>query len=170
MLLLHHMFTFSTISLQLSPNTRTKCARHTLALCTQSIQTVFIWRESSSINIDVRINLDRSDPQSTGLEYSANTTGNYPFPNTTDYSARHQNVLHNSAITWYSYVKVTIIYCDWADHAQVYCRRDTSISRTEINTPSHLTSQHVRQQRSDSGLWRRPSNCKPWSMGLAWRV
>ena len=63
-LLLHYTLTsiiphnFTTAPAKKTP---TKCANHMPATCTESIHTVLIWRESSSINIDVWINLDRRD-------------------------------------------------------------------------------------------------------------
>ena len=59
---------------------------------------MLIWRKSSSIDIDIWINLDWCDSESTSLEYSADATCNDSFPYTTDYSARHQNVLHPPTI------------------------------------------------------------------------
>lgn len=78
-------------------------------VCTKNKQTMFVWRKSSGINIDVWINLDGSDSKSTSLEYSANTAGYDSFSHATDYSTSHQNVLHllhlphcQSTIKWHS--------------------------------------------------------------------
>jgi hypothetical protein len=56
--------------------------------------TMLIWRESSSVNVDVRINLNGRDSNAARSEDSSQTAGNDALTNATDHTASHQDVLH----------------------------------------------------------------------------
>ena len=51
--------------------------------------TMFIWRECASINVNVGVDLDRRDSNSTCFEYRAHAAGNYSFPNPTDHTSSY---------------------------------------------------------------------------------
>jgi len=73
--------------------------------------TVLIWWKSSSINVDIRIDLDGCHSNSIGFQNCSNTTCNDAFTDTTNHSSNHQYVLH---VLRYQtiYINSTILYWD----------------------------------------------------------
>lgn len=57
-------------------------------------QTMLIGGECSSIDVDIWVNLDGGDPDTTGLEDHPQTAGDDALPNPTDDSPGHQHILH----------------------------------------------------------------------------
>lgn len=57
--------------------------------------TVLIWREGSSINVDVGVYFDGRHVEATGFENGSHTTGNDAFTNTRNDSTCDQDVLHS---------------------------------------------------------------------------
>lgn len=62
--------------------------------------TVLIWREGSSINVDVGVYFDGRHVETTGFENGSHTTGNDAFTNTRNDSTCDQDVLHSGGESW----------------------------------------------------------------------
>ena len=58
-------------------------------MATGQTLTMFVWRESARIDVQVGINLDGRDPQVERLEQCSDTTGDHSFPDTADDASGH---------------------------------------------------------------------------------
>lgn len=60
--------------------------------------TVLVWRKGSGVDVDVRVDFDRSNIDAAAIEQRSERARNDSFADAADHAARHQNVLHRVEI------------------------------------------------------------------------